>query len=189
MPRWTASATCSSMPSPVSEGNACRNGARLRAALLAVLMTLAGTASARDCVEATPQWKSMEESAVTLERGDGTGLTITARVADDWNERAAGYQHICPRVIEESYVLFVFEREIASRFHMNNVHGDLDIGFFAADGTLVDVLRMQAPAAGERSRLYGPSRPFRYALEAAPGFFAASALEAGAARLVLPLDH
>jgi uncharacterized membrane protein (UPF0127 family) len=49
---------------------------------------------------------------------------------------------------------------------MRNVEASLDIAFFRADGTVMDILRMEPD-----NRLYGPAGNFKHALEARADFF------------------
>ncbi len=55
---------------------------------------------------------------------------------------------------------------------MRNVHAPLDIAFIRADGTFVDVLRMD-PGLD----LYGPDAPYAFALETRAGWFAEHGLD------------
>lgn len=92
---------------------------------------------------------------------------IPVRIADDAEERAAGYQWICPEDASDTAVLFVFPKMFYSAFHMRNVFVPLDIFFFDGQGRQVGAMLMQAepPGQGIKPRYYSPSAEFRYALE------------------------
>ncbi len=124
------------------------------------------------CRLSTEQWSKMEIRRVVLARADGEAITIRSRIARSSAERAAGYQHICPEIIALSSILFVYENPLQPRFHMFNVHAELDIGFFDQDKKLVTVLRMTPQTVGDASaEIYDPGQQVQYALEAPAGFF------------------
>jgi uncharacterized membrane protein (UPF0127 family) len=90
-------------------------------------------------------------------------------VADEGDER---YQGLREREDIGPYdgMLFVFDRPTSTSFTMSTVPVPLEIGFYDADGRLVDRLLMK-PCADEQSRcpLYGPKGSFTYALETLEG--------------------
>ncbi len=69
-------------------------------------------------------------------------------------------------------MLFVFEDVTQVAFTMRDTLIPLDIAFFAADGTLVDLFPM-TPCLEEPCPTYAAAAPFRYALEAPAGAFVA----------------
>ncbi len=69
-------------------------------------------------------------------------------------------------------MLFIFEETTQVAFFMLDTLIPLDIAFFAEDGTLVDLLTM-TPCEREPCPTYAAAGPFRYALEAPQGAFAA----------------
>lgn len=68
-------------------------------------------------------------------------------------------------------MLFVFEVDTRAHFWMKDTLLALDIAFFSADGSLLDVLEME-PCPGDPCPAYGPGAPYRYALEVPAGGFA-----------------
>lgn len=113
---------------------------------------------------------------------DGRAIPLRVKVADTPERQAGGFQCATRRQIRETLILFDFGEEILTQFHMQNVPASLDIAFIKADGRVFSVLRMDpSPTA-----LYGPLGPFRYALEARAGFFAAHGITPGNARLAPP---
>lgn len=149
--------------------------------LALTLLTLARSAPAGDT--GCPRWREafagMPVRTVAIEAGEHT-LTLRVKVADTPERQAAGFQCATAREIRQHLILFDFGEEILTQFHMQNVPAALDIAFVKANGRLFSVLRMEP----SQTALYGPLGPFRYALEARAGFFAAHGVRPGAARLL-----
>jgi len=148
---------------------------KLPAALLAIVLVgglgaVVGSAAAWavECVEETDALRDMERVSVVFETGDGEMLALDARLAATGSQRSAGFQHVCPGTIERERILFDFHASIPVAFHMRNVHAPLDIAFFAGDGSLVSLFRMET-YEGDRSDgpLYRPEANVRFALETA----------------------
>jgi uncharacterized membrane protein (UPF0127 family) len=68
-------------------------------------------------------------------------------------------------------LLFAFPEPVEARFTMKGATVPLDIAFFDARGTCVQVLTMP-PCAAEPCPTYGPGAPYRWALEAPAGSLA-----------------
>ena len=122
--------------------------------------------------------------SISVENGNGRLITIEAYIADDNFERSQGYQFICERVIDSSFILFVYPQPVNGRFHMTNVRAPLDIAFFDHQGILVKQLLMKTYEDGNRT-LYSPDQPYQFALEARAGFFHSQQIREGLAQLVL----
>ena len=136
-----------------------------------------------DCQATNEGTETMGVEQVSLVNSRGKLVDITAMIADDANERAQGYQHICSEVIDSTTILFVYPTPIMASFHMSNVKAPLDIGFFDAQGKLVSVQKMETYTETHKP-LYSPGRPFRFALEARAGFFAESGFAEQTTRLI-----
>ncbi|MGB5707532.1 MAG: DUF192 domain-containing protein [Arenicellales bacterium] len=144
----------------------------IRLIIYGVLFSVVHTSSAQSqCVDATEGLLSMDQEKIALVNDSGQEVSLQVFVADDNYERASGFQHICPRVIDKVLILFRYDVESAGRFHMQNVHAPLDIAFFDADGVLISAMLMQTYTEDFRP-LFGPGAPFQFALEARQGFFA-----------------
>ena len=165
---------------------ALRSFARAARIIMCAAFALAHAplAAQSECRATNPGMERMHIARIALLDADGQRVEIAAHIADDPYERADGYQHICPRVIQRSAILFRFDTPVPAQFHMNNVHAPLDIGFFDERGVLLQSMVMH-PYAGGEEVLYAPMRPFQYALEAREGFFAEKNLSAGITRLLL----
>lgn len=146
----------------------------------ALMMTQVGIVNAEDCKLSTRHWASMHRAVISLHNASGEETKLSVKIADEPGERAAGYQHICPQIIDQSAILFVYPSPQIRSFHMNNVHAELDIGFFDSDGLLLMVTRMKPPLEeGSSSNIYSPGRDIKYALETKAGYFADHRLQPG----------
>lgn len=132
-----------------------------------------------------PRWRdafaSMPLRMVSIQAGNRT-IALRVKAAETGERQAAGFQCATPEEIRRYLILFDFDHEILTQFHMQNVPAALDIAFAKADGKIFAILKMD-PSPTE---LYGPLGPFRYALEAHAGFFASQGIRQGEARLVIP---
>jgi len=124
---------------------------------------------------------------ITLVDESGRTLSFNAKIADDGRERAAGFQHVCPRVIEKMPIVFLFGGAFSPSFHMRNVYGPLDIAFIDGDGGIDEIRRMEPYVLGARERpVYRSRIPVHAAIETHPGFFDRHGIVPGAWRLELP---
>ena len=134
-----------------------------------------------ECKRFREAFAGMPVQMVTVEAG-GRKIALRVRVAQSGDQQAAGFQCATPQEIERNLILFDFGREIATRFHMQNVPAPLDIAFVKADGRIFSIQRMEpSPTA-----LYGPMGDFRYALEARKGFYESQGIRQGESRLLVP---
>jgi len=129
----------------------------------------------------TEAFDKMEVSQIKIINDEGKTIKLKAKIADEDEERLAGFQNIGEGVIEKALILFVFPYEITGKFHMRNVVAPLDIAFIKADGTIIEILRMDPSP----TQLYGPQSSFKYALEARAGFFKEKKISAGSSKLVV----
>jgi uncharacterized membrane protein (UPF0127 family) len=136
----------------------------------------------------TAVFDRMVAHTIRLVDDEGKTLAIEVKIAKNAEERQAGFQDIDPEVIENSLILFVFSEETNSRFHMERVRAPLAIAFIAEDGEILDIHEMQINqyGIGRPANTYGPSQPFRYALEARAGFFRDHHVSPGKGFLRLP---
>lgn len=136
--------------------------------------------AAGDCRPTTQALDDMAEAELVLAGPGGRSIRLAVRVADDFGERAAGFQHICPETIEETAIYFAFDRPRRPNFHMNNVKAPLDIAFIDSDGVIVDIQRMEPYVLGAKRRpTYGPPGDVAAALEARAGYFAGQQVTEG----------
>lgn len=140
------------------------------------------------CQIETEALRKMEAQPALLVGPNNKQLKIQVKVADDEDERRAGFQHVCPQTIGQTLMLFRFPRSTSVTFHMKNVHAPLDIGFFDERGVLVTVRLMRPYISGGERPVYPSGQPVRAALEAPQGFFLDNGISSGAWRLQFPID-
>ncbi len=126
-----------------------------------------------------PRWRrafvAMPTSTLTFETATRRRLLVSARVAATAEAQWAGFQCASPDEIRKTVILFDFGQEVQGDFHMQNVPAPLDIAFATGSGRIVAILRMDpSPRA-----TYGPTAPYRYAIEARAGFFSEQGIAAG----------
>lgn len=160
----------------------------LAVALAIICQSMVADETNADCLAATEAFDQMEAASLHILDMASSPEPLTVKVADDVRKRTAGYQHICPETIQRSMILFKFDRDRRTPFHMQNCHAPLDVAFIDADGLVVDVKRMEPYVDSMvfiRRPLYQSRTPFRYALESAAGRLQRLGIRVGV-RLQLP---
>ena len=79
------------------------------------------------------------------------------------------------RIPDGTGMLFVFEREAARSFWMQNTDVSLDIAFIDANFRIVDIQQMEARS----TEVHDGARPAMFALEVREGWFAEKGIEVG----------
>jgi len=133
-----------------------------------------------DELRTTKEFRKMETVTIKIVNDENQVLELEVKVADEPDERAAGFQNISRSIIEKTLILFVFPEEEYAFFHMRNVEASLDIAFIKADGTIIEIMRMDP----DSNRLYSPNESFKYAIEAPAGFFEEKRITAGKSKLL-----
>lgn len=152
---------------------------RILVALACVAVVAWPPADAAECSRWRAAFLRMPTRDISIEVGPRT-LRLSVKVADDDEQRAAGFQCATGADVERTKILFDFGAEITTAFHMQNVAAPLDIAFAKGDGRIFSVQRMvPSPTA-----LYQPMGAFRYALETRAGFFEQQGIRAGQAHLL-----
>jgi uncharacterized membrane protein (UPF0127 family) len=128
----------------------------------------------------TDEFQKMETVKIMIVNDENQVLELEVKVADEPDERAAGFQNISRSIIEKTLIIFVFPSEIGGLFHMRNVEASLDIAFVKANGTIIEIIRMDP----DPNRLYGPNESFKYAIEAPAGFFEEKRITPGKSKLL-----
>ena len=126
------------------------------------------------------EFQKMETVKIMIVNDENQVLELEVKVADEPDERAAGFQNIGRSIIEKTLIIFVFPSEISGLFHMRNVEASLDIAFVKANGTIIEIIRMDP----DPNRLYGPNESFKYAIEAPAGFFEEKRITPGKSKLL-----
>ena len=147
----------------------------IRIFLISILwfwMSVTTVSAQQACVDTTAGLDAMQRKKITLVNDNGETINLPVLVADNNFTRANGFQHICEYAIKRLFILFHYDYELHSSFHMNNVHAPLDLAVFNGTGKLIHLEYMQIYANDYDKTLYTPPMPFQFALEATQGFFA-----------------
>lgn len=143
------------------------------ACILLPVLSTSNAGTVLNCVEATAGLQSMELRDAQLEGPGQQRIGLKVRVADTSSERAAGFQHICPEVANETSILFLLQQSYIPSFHMNNVLMPLDIAFIDENGIIRDIQTMHPYVLGKQTqtRFWKPGVPVNAALEVKAGLF------------------
>lgn len=140
--------------------------------LVGLLLSVCACAQTPNCEIDNPQLQAMRLVEVELIRTDNSSKVVQARMADNNATRAAGFQRICESTIEDTPILFVFQRAVMPKFHMHNVVAPIDIAFIDEHGAIDSMHAMKPYVLASRKRpQYGSNKPIRAALEVHEGFF------------------
>ena len=141
---------------------ACR---RIRLFFQLILVLPAVNAGADRCNDVPEAFATMPTEIVEIWNENERRSVIRVRMAVSARQRAAGFQHVCEAEIARFPLLFVFDRDVRTRFHMQNVQTALNIAFFSRSGSFISSQRMSRASVGQPGRLYGIESSYRYALE------------------------
>ena len=126
-------------------------------------------AKAVACESDTSIWSTMTETELTFRSNAGVYRSLNVRIAETASQRSAGFQYICPILLRKWGMLFVFDGEQRSRFHMHNVQSDLEIAFISKSGQILEIQQMNAEGKPQLVRTYRPDKLYTYALETTTG--------------------
>jgi uncharacterized membrane protein (UPF0127 family) len=119
----------------------------------------------RDAPPAKRPFRDLTATRITV---GGSPLDVV--IADEPDERSLGLRRRRRGAAPYDGMLFAFDGPTTTNFTMSTVPVALDIGFYSADGRVVDRLRMEPCAGAEvECPVYRASGPFVYALETAVG--------------------
>lgn len=125
---------------------------------------------------------TLAPGTVSIVNAVGGTVQMSVVNADSGSERWVGFRGFPGAYVERfPGVLFHFAEESQAKFTMLTVLFDLDVAFFAADGTFAGGTTMKANS----QELYTASAPFLYALELPAGSLARLGIGDGA-RFILP---
>ncbi len=118
-------------------------------------------------------WPPEPEIPPQLEGFDVAPITIGGRplwvaVADTSTLRSRGLMNVTD-LGDVDGMLFVFDAPVQSGFWMKDTPMPLDIAFFAADGSLVDVLQMEPCLGDQTCPVYKPGGFYQLTVEMPQG--------------------
>ena len=138
---------------------------RIRQLFCLIFALVVVNAEADRCNDVPEVFATMSNEIVEIWNENERRSVIRARMAVSARQRAAGFQYVCAAEIARFPLLFVFDRDVRARFHMQNVQAALNIAFFSRSGRFISSQRMPRPLVGQPDRLYGIESSYRYALE------------------------
>jgi uncharacterized membrane protein (UPF0127 family) len=138
---------------------------RIRVFFSLILALAAVNVGADRCNDVPEVFVAMPKEIVEIWNENVGRSVIRVRMAVSARQRAAGFQNVCEAEIARFPLLFVFDRDVRTRFHMQNVQTALHIAFFSRSGSFISRQRMPRASVGQPGRLYGIESSYRYALE------------------------
>ncbi len=118
----------------------------------------------------------------------GRSAQVRVEIADTPESQETGL--MCRTALDgDAGMLFVFADDTQEPFWMKNTLIPLSIAFIDSGWHIVGIVHMKVeadPANPDPQDIYGPDRPYRYALEVNQGFFAQHGIDAGAQVAFLP---
>jgi uncharacterized protein len=154
---------------------------RLLALLAGPSLLLTGCAGGppeRSMPSLHPEVDGWDVAEVVLTPPGRDAVRVQARVARTAAQRARGLMGVAV-LPSGTGMLFEFPTDTDGAFWMKDTLVPLDIGFVAADGTLLAVLTMP-PCERDPCPTYDPAVTYRRALEVPAGWFAANGVGPGA---------
>lgn len=117
-----------------------------------------------------PSVDGYPETVVTLAGPGGTTERVAVKVADTSARRQHGLMEVA-ELPDGTGMLFMFAEDREGGFWMKDTLVPLSIAFVAADGDVLEILRME-PCEDDPCPVYDPGVTYRYALEVPAGWFA-----------------
>ncbi len=122
-----------------------------------------------DCSSDASFWVAMKEVWVEFSAEEEKPLVLAAWIAKSPEQRARGFQGVCPGLVIERSLLFSFPAPVHANFHMTGVALPLDIVFMDVSRQVIDIQRMTLQESNQPTRYYRPNTEFYFALEAVAG--------------------
>ncbi len=134
-----------------------------------VVSGIVGQGVRADCSNDASFWAAMNEVWVEFSAENEKSLIIAAWMAKSPEQRARGFQGVCPSLVIERSILFAFPESVHANFHMTGVTVPLDIAFIGVSKEVIDIQRMTHQEGNQPIRYYRPNIAFRFALETVAG--------------------
>ena len=134
-----------------------------------VVSGVADQGPSADCSSDASFWVAMKEVWVEFSAEEEKPLVIAAWIAKSPEQRARGFQGVCPGLVIERSLLFSFPAPVHANFHMTGVMVPLDIAFIDVSRQVIDIQRMALQESNQPMRYYRPNAKFHFALETASG--------------------
>jgi uncharacterized membrane protein (UPF0127 family) len=147
-----------------------RRAAAVGTRLILSLLLLVSTLNA--CAETGQKGLPLQE--LTIQKADGSTVSVLAEIASTEEQRATGLMHR-KHLDEGKGMLFVFTADQIMAFWMKNTLIPLSIAYIASDGSIREIHNMQAQSLDT----VNSSRSCRYALEVPQGWFERTGINVG----------
>lgn len=134
-----------------------------------VLIAIAGQEVKAGCSNDALFWATMNQVRVEFSTEKEESLVITAWMANSSEQRARGFQGVCPGLIKERSLLFSFPVPVRAKFHMTGVRVPLDIAFIGPSKLVIDIQRMTRQELNQPIKYYRPNTEIQFALETVAG--------------------
>ncbi len=116
-------------------------------------------------------FRAMPQGSIQVVNDLGNTVTLQLRVADTPAARQAGFKGSGVQTVANNAILLVYTADTAERHNVQNVKAPLEIGFFRADGSLIQISRTRVGATTTYGTT-GTANRYRYAIMAPEGYFA-----------------
>lgn len=120
----------------------------------------------------TPEFRKMGLVDLTLLNDEGQPVQFEVRVADEEDERSAGFAHVGAGVIRRTVILWMIDRETTVTFKTEDVEAPIELAYLNDEGTVLEILSGQPHSQEPIS--FGLS--VQFVLEAPAGFFKARSI-------------
>ncbi len=122
-----------------------------------------------DCSNDVSFWAAMNKVWVKFTSEKEKSLVIAAWMAKSPEQRARGFQGVCPGLVIQRSLLFSFPVPVHANFHMTGVKVPLDIAFIDVSKRVIAIQRMTQQESNQPIRFYRPSTEIQFALETMAG--------------------
>ena len=122
-----------------------------------------------DCSSDSSFWAAMDQVWVEFSTENKKSLVIAAWMANSPEQRARGFQGVCPGLVVERSLLFSFPVPVYANFHMIGVTVPLDIAFIGVSKQVVSIQRMTQQESNQPIIYYRPKTEIQFALETMAG--------------------
>lgn len=116
----------------------------------------------------TPEFRKMGQVDITLVNDEGDLIKLEVRVADEDDERSAGFANIGEGVIRRTVILWMINRETTIDFKTQEVEAPIELAYLNGEGKVLGI---------QNGKPFAPEPipfgiPFQFVLEAPAGYFA-----------------
>lgn len=142
--------------------------------LLGVVLVLAiswYTISANSETRESRAFRAMPSGSIQVVNDLGNTVTLNLKVADTPAARTAGFKGSGTATIANNAILMVYTADSAERHSVQNVKAPLEIGFFRANGELIQITTTRLGATTTYGTT-GTANRYRYVIMAPVGYFA-----------------